>query len=476
MASKVSFIIQLKDQFGRTAAKVNRQFEKIKKNADKANKSVVAMAKKGQASLGEFSRKAAKSGAVVTAALTVPIWLLTKKMISAASAAQEVDSKFGAIFNTLGDKGPESVSRLSKEYKLATSTAKDMLSSTGAILSASGLSKKRILALSEALNGASIDLASFHDFQGDAKDSSMILSKALLGEAETLKTNFGITILQNKAFQDQVKAKQRSLGLSQQAAKAEVIFASIMKQAGKDGQNALGNFNLTAHEYANTVRINNEASKDLAESFGTLLLPMATKLTTKLTTLFKWVGKLPKPMKTLILVLAGLVAIGGPLLLLLGGIAFAMAAISLPVLAVVAAVGLLIAAGVMLTANWDDVVDGGKLLWSDFSSFMSDTADKIGGFFTNMWEGIKSGLVSFVNFGIVSINALLAPLNFVAEKLGVGSIGITPVSAPSAPTSAANGTLNGQITVAASPGSQVKETSMATTGKGLNIGMNMAAL
>ena len=476
MANKISFVIQLKDKFGRVAQKVNRQFRNMTVAAKKANRAVSDFAKKAQASMGEFGRKAAKTGAVMTASLTVPIGLLVKNMISAASAAEEVNSKFAQVFRGMDKEGAVAVKGLVKDFKLATSTAKTMLSTTGAILSSSGLSKDRILEISKALNAASIDLSSFHDYQGTATESSLILTKALLGEAETLKTNFGIQItMGDKAFNKQVKLKQRLLGLNVKAAKAEVIFAEIMRQAGKDGQKALGDFKRTADGYANTARTNAEATKAMSEAFGVLLLPVATKLTRLMTALSTSIAALSDPVKNIIIVLAGLVAIGGPLLLLVGGLAIAFAAMSAPVLVMGAAIMGLVAAGALLYLNWEGVVGGLKSIWIDFSGFIVSTAASIGGVFNNMWDSAKSGFISLINFYISNLNTLLAPLNFVSEKLGMGTLNINSIAAPSAPNQAISGSLDGQITVAAEQGTKVKSTRMRTRGRGMHVGMNMAA-
>lgn len=470
MTNKVSFIIQLKDQFGRVAEKVNRQFVKLKANADKANRSIREFAKRGKASLAEFGKKATKTGAIMTAALTVPIGLLSRNMIKAASDATETANKFNNVFDTVRGKANQVADDFAKSFGTAGSTARQLIGNTGDLLVGFGFSGDAALDLSRKVNELAADLTSFQNIQGGVPAASEALTKALLGETESAKS-LGIVIRQNdKAFRSQVKTLMRTQRMTEQQAKAVIILG----QAQQQSQKAIGDTARTWDDYASVVRRNQEATKELSESFGRLMLPMATKLAKALNRLVKWVDSLSPGMKKIVLILGALVAIGGPLLLILGGIATAFTVISLPVLAVSAAILALTVAIVALAVHWDEVTAFLEEKWIAFSDIVGGTIEQIGINFGILWDDIKSGLIGFVNLGIKQINLLLKPLDFVAEKLGLGGVSIKEIGAPSAPLQGVTGSLEGQITVAASPGSQVRETSMATKGNNLNIGMNMA--
>lgn len=484
MANKVSFIIQLKDQFGRVATKVNRQFEKMKRTADKAKRSITDFAKKGQAALGKFGKKAAATGAVMTAALTVPIGLMAKKMIDAASDATETANKFNSVFDDVRGKANQVADDFSKNFGTAGSTARKLIGDTGDLLVGFGFSGDAALDLSRKVNELAADLTSFQNVQGGVPAASEALTKALLGETESAKS-LGIVIRQNdKAFKAQVKVLMRTKRISEQQAKAIVI----LNQAQQQSRKAVGDVARTWEDYASVVRRNDEATKELSESFGRLMIPLATKLTNALTKLVKWVTNLSPGMKKIVLLLAGLVAIGGPLLLVLGGIATAFTVISLPVLAVGAAILALIAAAVMLYANWEGIVGGLKALWQGFLDFIDGIFGSIGDTFTLLFQGrLIDAMKSWANIGIKIINKLIEPLDFIANLLGfdAGTIKIPEfniniddavlkkMETAGAPVQSMNGTLDGRITVAADPGTQVKETSLASSGSGLNVGMNM---
>jgi len=482
VANKVSFIIQLKDKFGRTAAKVNRQFAGMKQKADAVNKSIVAMALKGQKALGAFGKSAVKTGAIMTAALTAPIVLMGKKMIDAASDATETANKFNSVFDEVEGKANKVADSFAKSFGTAGSTARKLIGDTGDLLVGFGFTGDAALDISRKVNELAADLTSFQNVEGGVDAASAALTKALLGEAESAKS-LGIVIRQNtKEFRTQVKTIARVRGITEQQAKAIVILGQATQQSRK----AIGDVNRTWEDYASVVRRNTERNKEMSESFGRLLLPIATKVLNKITQLVKWVSNLSPGMKKFVLIMAGLVAIGGPLLVVLGGIALAFSAITLPVLAIgaaIIAVGAIIIAAV---ANWETITD----------------------FFGTVWEKAKAGLMDFANFGIEVINSLLAPLNFVAEKLGLGSVKISSIQAPapaapsvnsiqafknaddaavnsikafgqsiqapSAPSQSGSGTIDGQITVAATPGTEVRQSSIQARGKGMNVGMNMA--
>jgi hypothetical protein len=449
MASKISFIIQLKDQFGKVAAKVNRQFEGMKRKADKANRSITELVKKGQRGLGNLGKKAAKTGAIMTASLTVPIALLGRAMINAASDATETANKFDAVFDDVRGKANLVADDFARSFGVAGSTARKMIGDTGDLLVGFGFTGDAALEMSKKVSELASDLASFQNFAGGAEGANLALTKAILGESESAKA-LGIVVRQGtKEFKTNIKQIMRSQRVNLLQAKA----IEILRIATTQSRKAVGDVNRTWEDYASVQRRSTERTKELKESFGRLLIPIATKVTNIMIKVVDAIGRLSPGMKKTVLILAGLVAIGGPLLVVLGGIALAFSVISLPILAIGAAILGVTAIITAAVLNWQKITD----------------------VFNGIWESAKAGLIDFVNFGILAINSLLAPLNFVAEKLGFGSVSISQVQAPSAPGGGANGTLNGQITVMAEPGTRVRRTSIQARGRGMNIGMNMAA-
>ena len=469
MANKVSFIIQLKDQFGRTAAKVKRQFTGIKDAANNASKGVVKFGRKFKQSMGSVGRSMAKTGAIMTAAVTLPIALMAKGMIAAGSDAVETANKFNAVFDDVRGKANEVAKDFSKSFGVARSTAQKMIGDTGDLLVGFGFAGDAALEMSKQVAELASDLTSFQNFAGGAEAANVALTKAILGESESAKA-LGIVVRQGTdEFKRNVKMIMRSQRVNLLQAKA----IEILRIASTQSKKAIGDVSRTWDDYASVLRRSEEKTKEMKETFGRLLLPIATKVVGAITQLVNWINSLSPAMKKLLLIVSGVAAVAGPLLVIVGGLAIAFAALSLPVLIVIAAIAALTIASGVLAVFWDDMVATGARLWGEFAAGVADVATLISTAFTDAWDSALSGLIGFVNIGIGWINRLLEPINNLSGLLGIDAIKISQIQSPSAPIAPVAGSINGNIVVSASPGSVVESTGMATAGAGLNVGMNM---
>lgn len=107
-------------------------------------------------------------------------------------------------------------------------------------------------------------------------------------------------------------------------------------------------------------------------------------------------------------VITAAVTLWGNAMLILQGIMFlvnnagaimagVMGAINWPIVALVAAIGLLVAAGVWLYQNWDTVSAKAKEIWGGISSYLSGLWSSISSTATSVWNGIKSAITSVIN-------------------------------------------------------------------------------
>lgn len=462
MSSKVSFIIQLKDKFGPVARKVDNQFRSMERSAEKLNRRLGKTTKRFD-SLAKLGKRTAAVGLVATAAITAPILLISKSMVDAASDAVETANKFNQVFDTVEGKANQVADSFAKNFGVAGTTARQMIGDTGDLLVGFGFTGDAALEMSGKVAELASDLTSFQNFAGGARGANVALTKALLGESEAAKA-LGIVVRQGTPeFKKNVKQIMRSRRVNLLQAKA----IEILRIATSQSQKAIGDVSRTWEDYESVVRRNQQATIELKEAFGRELIPIATKLTAGITKLVRWLTSLSPVWKTVILAVSGFLAIGGPLLILLGGIALAVSVISLPVLLVGAAIlglGVIIAA---VALNWKSITSTMGKVWDSF--------------LTNA----KAGLIFFANLAIRTLNALLAPINLVAEALGFEGIRIPEITigqapstvpaatAPTTPVPGSGGTLSGQITVAAEKGSMVRQAAFTATGPGLNIGVNV---
>ena len=241
MANKsfvVQYVIRARDKFSESANRVSDSTRKMKDSIRKSKESFV-----------ELSASMRKTGAIMSAAVTVPILLAANSLKNAASDAVEARSKFSAVFSSIGSESETAADKLAKSFGLSGTNARMLLGDTGDLLSGFGFTQKASLDLSTQVNSLAVDLASFTNFSGGAKGASDALTKALLGERESLKS-LGIAILEKdvKTKVSQMVAEGHRFESLRQA-KAVATLALATEQS----KNAIGDFARTSGDLANPI-------------------------------------------------------------------------------------------------------------------------------------------------------------------------------------------------------------------------------
>lgn len=379
MANKsfvVQYLIKARSQFNVAAEKTKRASEGMRKSINKtkgafaaASLKIKESARKMRSAMQKASQKfqqvAGKmrnAGVVMSAAITLPLGLAARSLKNAARDAEETRSKFATVFRDVSAQSKASADNLKKNFGLSGSAAQQLLADTGDLLSGFGFTGESALDLSTQVNELAVDLASFTNFSGGAKGASDALTKALLGERESVKS-LGIAILEKdvKARVSKMLAEGQTFA-SERQAKAQATLSLALEQS----KNAIGDFARTQHQLANQERITSSRIQDLKESFGRILLPVALKVTKAIGRIAEKLENLGPGAKKAILIVAAVVAAIGPLLLIIGSIGLALPALTagFAVFGITAATALgplgLIAAAIALAAiliiaNWDKV-------------------------------------------------------------------------------------------------------------------------
>ena len=378
MAAEAEIIITAKDQ-------ATAEFKK-------AEKSLKSFGDKLEAA----SKKMRSIGKKATAFVTLPILGIGAAMLKAASDAEETATKFGVVFSSISGDAEAAAKNLRDNFGLSSNSAKQLLGDTGDLLTGFGFTQESALDLSDQVNQLAVDLASFTNFSGGAEGASAALTKALLGERESVKS-LGISILEAD-----VKAKvleNTQAGMTFETERQAKAFATL-QLAQEQSKNAIGDFARTQDGAANQMRIFKARIDDLMVSFGEIMLPTVNKIIGKMISLTTWFSNLSEGTKKTILGIAGVLAVAGPLLLLLGSIIPVITAIGaaftfLAANPIVLIIGAIIALFIAWQQNMfgmrdttDEVVEWFKITFGEFVEFIREEFGEIFTIITETWAKV----------------------------------------------------------------------------------------
>ncbi len=224
-------------------------------------------------SFGSIKLSSIAMGVATSAVFIKTIGFLKDSAIAAINA-QETFSKFDAVFSQMGSAAESAAMQFKDSFDLAEVTAKKMIADTGNILTGFGATQSQALDLSVAVNSLASDLASFTNYTGGAEGASQALTRAMLGERESLKL-LGIVIREEDINIKLAAKGQKDLtGNALNLAKAQATLEIAMEQ----GKNAIGDYARTHDSAANTLKRAKEATTELQVQIGTALSPSVSLL------------------------------------------------------------------------------------------------------------------------------------------------------------------------------------------------------
>lgn len=266
-------------------------------NADRAAKGVGNLNQKlGQADkAAKTSAKSFKALAGVgLAALALQaakqIARLGGELIKAASDAEETANKFAVTFRGIGTEAQAAATSLAKNFGLAGDQAQKLLADTGDLLTGFGFTRDEALNLSTQVNELAVDLASFTNFSGGAEGASAALTKALLGERESIKS-LGIAI--TEADIKRLAEEKGIVGELDRQTKAQLTLELAIRQSG----NAIGDFERSSASFANQLRVAQANIRDTRVELGSAFLPIANLAVTAFNEMAKSTGGIAKSIR-----------------------------------------------------------------------------------------------------------------------------------------------------------------------------------
>ncbi|AXH47310.1 tape measure protein [Microbacterium phage Eden] len=323
--------------------------------------------------------------AAITLASGAIVGGVTKLFSDAIGNASDLNEAGTAVQAVFGD----ATSGINKWAETAaTSFGQSQLSALnaakgfGVFGQAAGLTNEENAKFSQGLTELASDFASFHNVSPE--EAIEAIGAGLRGEAEPLR-KFGI--LMDDAS---LKAKAMEMGiydgngtLSQQQ-KILAANALITEQAGA----AQGDFARTSDGLANQQRILEASLTDLSATVGMAFLPAMQGILSIAQPIVQFFQDNPS------VVIALAVAIGVLTVAIIAANvamwAMSMNPIVLLIMAIVVAVGLLIAAIVWLVLEWDMVSKWIEEVWNGLMTWLKEVIDGFVSWWNGVWEGFAS--------------------------------------------------------------------------------------
>lgn len=261
--------------------------------------------------LKAFGDRAKKIGQNLSLKVTAPLVLAGGAAIKFASDFQESLNKVDVAFGKSSDSVKAFAKTTLKQFGIAEGSALDMAALFGDMATSMGISQNAAAGMSKQLVGLAGDLASFKNI--DIEQATTALAGVFTGETESLK-RLGIVMTEVNLKQFAMeKGLDGNIKKMSQSQKVALRFQYILEKT----RNSQGDFSRTSEGAANQMRIFQESMKQLAASFGQVILPAFTKVVKKLNGFIQVLDSLSPAAKEVIVVIAGIAAAIGPILIAL---------------------------------------------------------------------------------------------------------------------------------------------------------------
>lgn len=376
----------------------------VVKGVKNANKELDKFAVKAAKTVTKVGRSFQGLGKSLTLAVTVPLTALSGSLVKTASDAEETAQKFGVVFSGVADAANAATKDIASGFGLAQDQTQSLLANTGDLLTGFGFTQEAALDLSIQTNKLAADLASFTNLEGGTTRASEALTKALLGERESVKS-LGIAILEVDVKEQVLLNTQE--GLTFETMRQAKAYATLQLALGQS-QNAIGDFQRSINSTANQTKIFLANLRDLRVDIGKRLIPVFRQILGFANDLVMRFSALSDATKQDVIQVAALAAalgpvlfIGGTVLVFLGTFASAMttaaAAVGTFGLAIATTFGglaLTIAAPIALIAGGVAVIG---LLFANLIGFRK-TAELVFTDLTKIWTKTANFFSEFVEF------------------------------------------------------------------------------
>ncbi len=348
MAQNVAFNITFIDKFSNVGRKLKSSVDKTTQSMRKFDAQSGKMAR-GLKKIGNAAKNAAGSiktfGKRLSIAATLPIAAFGVLAVSAASDAAEMESALDIQFGKSANAMRAWADNTAKQLARGSTDIREQAQKMGVFLGGLGFAGAGLDDMTKKLVVLTQDIGSFRNVSPERV--FLALQGAMVGNNESLKT-LGISL--NKREVEMKAMAQGARKVGGQFTKLQLstaAYALVVEKTSKDQGDAAR----TSQSFTNQMILLRQSMRTAKVAIGNELIPALLPLVKGFTKIIqKLASANPKFLKWGVII-AGVAAVIGPLLIALGFMITAVAAITAPILLGIAAVAAFIGVLVLLW-NW----------------------------------------------------------------------------------------------------------------------------
>ena len=223
-------------------------------------------------SLGSLGKSMQRTGAVMTAGVTVPLVGIGLASIDMASDVEEASNKIDVIFGGMAGSVKGFSDTAASELGLSKKAAMDMTGTFGAMFNTMGLGEEASADMSLQLATLAADYASFHNLKPE--EAFEKIRAGMIGSSEPLQSlgkDLRAGAVEAYAFENGLAATKDELT---PLVLAQARFGLLMQQSSKE----TGDFARTSDGLANSTRIMKAELANASAELGVELLPLMLEL------------------------------------------------------------------------------------------------------------------------------------------------------------------------------------------------------
>lgn len=272
--------------------------------------------------MSKFGEKTTSAGKKMTLGLTAPIVAMGVKAFKMASDFEQATGKLEVVFQNSSDGMKKWAEDALSTMNLSKATAIQTAADYGALFQGVGISIEKSAEWSKSLTERVADLSNFYDTTTEETISA--LNSIVTGTVQPMR-RFGITMteanLQQWAFAHGIRKTVREMSESE---KVQLRYQFVMDKT----KMAVGTTAREADSAGAQMKKFKETVSELALKFGEVLLPVITPIIKTINKILTAILHLDDGTKKFIVTFLGILAVVGPVLIIIGKLATAISSIT----------------------------------------------------------------------------------------------------------------------------------------------------